>query len=237
MATPQFYETEITEIKEIAPSVKDITFSYIKPKEMIFKAGQFATLQLYDDEGNMVSRAYSIASGPSDTKKLHLCIKIIPGGKGTEIIDKLKVGDKVKMFGPGGFFTLDSKTKNHIFICTGTGIAPFVAMLEEALITNKSKDNFQVICGVRTQEDILYEDVLKNLAEKYPNFSYTVCLSREDVEKHFSGRVTMCITGHIKDFQANDYYICGVGEMVNEVIEILVNQNVSDEQIHYERYS
>jgi len=234
---PKFYETEVTDVTQLTNNVKDITFSYKDSDEMQFKGGQFVTLQLYDENGKMVSRAYSIASSPVEINKINICVKILEEGKGTKIIDQLKVGDTVKMFGPAGFFIFDSKTKKNILICTGTGVAPFIAMLEEQLTLNESKDSFNLIFGVQNQSDILYEEKWKELAKKHPNFLYTVCLSKQDIEHHFSGRVTKCLSDTIGDFQDHDYYICGVGEMVNDVIEILVKSDVPDERIHYERYS
>src|SRR5690606_17532670 len=73
-----------------------------------------------------------------------------------------------------------------VMICNGTGIAPFLGMINE----NRSKTAIDLYCGFRTNASFaLYEGFLKQqLVNKKLN-AYKVCLSREAQKEYVSHRI------------------------------------------------
>ena len=62
-----------------------------------------------------------------------------------------KVGDKVKILGPFGEFYLNTyEEEKNIFFATGTGLAPFLSLINYHKI-----NDYQIYHGVRYLEDIL----------------------------------------------------------------------------------
>ena len=60
----------------------------------------------------------------------------LEGGLGTTyLFEEAKVGTEIKFKKPAGVFTLpaDVSDKNLVFICTGTGVAPFRSMVFDLL--------------------------------------------------------------------------------------------------------
>jgi CDP-4-dehydro-6-deoxyglucose reductase len=98
-----------------------------------FRAGQYFALGLRVD-GHFVQRPYSAASPPGTSADLEFLVRLVPGGALTPSLWMLGPGDRVRIGPPKGLFRLDpGDHRRHLFLATGTGIAPLVAMLAERL--------------------------------------------------------------------------------------------------------
>ena len=120
------------------------------------------------DKRGTFNRSYSIATG--NTNSFTLTIKILPQWRGWAFINTLKENAKIEFFGPEWSFILQKNTKPKVFIATGTGLAPMIAMLEN------TPENIQktVIFWVRYESDFYYQDVLK----KFPNTKIITTVSK-----------------------------------------------------------
>lgn len=142
-------------------------------------------------------RLYSVASPTDgdgrDGKTFSLCVvrhywdnpqtgeKEIPGAASSYLCD-LKVGEKVKVTGPTGKHFLlpdDFLSRDFIFVATGTGIAPFRAMLMD-MFREGYKGQVWLILGVAYKDCLLYDDEFAAWASKHPNFTYLTAVSREE---------------------------------------------------------
>ena len=222
------FKSKILEVKNISKDTKHITITV--PSDFEFHPGQFISLILTID-GEEHRRPYSIASKPQKDQ-LDLCIKILPDGKATPTIAKLKLGDELSVMGPMGTFYISDQSlaKPIIFISTGTGITPFRSIIAHLLENNFEKP-ITLITGYRFEGNVLYEDEFKDLEEKYPNFSYQRILSREGDR---TGYVQILID---ENFDPDaDYYICGLKDMVNSVKDHLAEKGIPKENIFFEKY-
>jgi len=222
------FKSKILEITYACSDTKHLKIS--TPDGFNFSPGQFISINLNND-GREIRRPYSIASKPYPNS-LELCIKILPKGLGTPIIDKFKVGDEIDVLGPMGGFTISDKSlsKNIILISTGTGITPFRSMIHH-LLENDFKNKLTLITGYRYEGDVLYEGELKALEDEHDNFSYHRILSREGEEK---GYVQNLIE---KNFDGDaDYYICGLKEMIYSVKDFLGEKGISEDNVYFEKY-
>ena len=106
---------------------------FIKSNEDFdFVAGQFVRIKIND-----IVRSYSIASFNSSNNIFELLIVRLDGGKMTNLLfNKIKEGDKLEIKGPLGRFTLPENIDGDLlFICTGTGLAPFRSILQSIPLT------------------------------------------------------------------------------------------------------
>ncbi len=202
-----------------------------------FEAGQFISIQIPQDN-KFILRAYSICSSPKDPNIITICIKKIPGGIGSNYLYDIPIGTEIKFLGPFGEFILEEGTiQQFYFIATGTGVAPFMSIIDTHLAKYPEK-KFHLIFGVRFEKDLLYRDILNVYKRNYKNFSYDLCLSKApDDFIGFKGRVTKKILAI--DFNAETYfYICGNGSMVEDTKHILLKQkNVDISHIFHEKYN
>ncbi|MFG0306929.1 MAG: hypothetical protein ACF8Q5_12030 [Phycisphaerales bacterium JB040] len=92
-----------------------------------------------------------------------------------------QVGDEVLVTGPAGKrFVLpeDPSRHDYVFFATGTGIAPFRAMLLDLLHAG-FPSRVLVVMGVPYATDLLYHEWLTTLQQDHPEFTYLTAISRQ----------------------------------------------------------
>lgn len=208
--------------------------------DFIFKPGQFITCDLPIGEKRLDRwRSYSISNQPFNSDGIELCIGMLEDGRASKYFDEQVDQDTIIKFkGPEGMFILPEKIdQDMVFICTGTGVAPFRSMISHFEETSWPEQKVHLIFGTRQKKDILYHDEFLGLAEKHPKFKYSVALSREeykDYQGYVHGIYRRHYTGNIENKQ---FYLCGWSYMVDEAREILSKEmGAADHQIHYELY-
>jgi ferredoxin-NADP reductase len=80
-------------------------------------------------DGEEMTRAYSIASPPSENGHVAFCLNRVNEGFMSNHLCSLNPGDAITFQGPFGNFILHPPMRDTLFIATGTGIAPFRSML------------------------------------------------------------------------------------------------------------
>lgn len=199
-----------------------------------FEPGQFVTLGLQTEQG-LVERSYSIASAPGNTEKFELCISLNPEGTATPLLWNLENGAEVEYSGPHGSFVLRNGVElEHVFICTGTGIAPFRSMIAKLLESGFSEQVY-LIFGNRLQEDILYRAEFSELEEKHSNFHFIPVLSREEWNGE-RGYVHQVYETLFADGRDARFYVCGWQVMCSEARERLKKLGYNRRQYFFEDY-
>ena len=204
-----------------------------------FSAGQFITLDLPIGEKRLERwRSYSIANAPDQSNIIELVIVKVPFGKATTFLfENSALGDRFKLKGPGGVFCLPSEINNElVFICTGTGVAPFRSMVWDIKNRNKAHQKIDLIFGTRNRSGILYLEEWKNLKADLEQFDYSIALSREDFEG-YQGYVHQLYLNKFKQVIPNrTFYLCGWQNMIDEAKQNLLDLGYKKEQIIEELY-
>jgi len=210
----------------------------IKPTEPLpHLAGQFVTIKIPNQE-KLTMRAYSIASKPG-MEHFELCIKAVEGGTASNWLSALQEDKDIEFIGPAGAFTFKTTpNKSVLLIATGTGIAPIKSILEDELVNKDSKQNFELIFGLRHVKDVFYQDPLEKLAQDFPNFKYSITLSRPEDESWagLQGRVTDYMQNLELDPQSTESYACGLKPMIEETTSLLQAKGLPEEAIHHEKF-
>ena len=209
-----------------------LTFSL--PEDFTFVPGQFITMTITVNKVPH-TRSYSIASPPR-RGEIDLLIRYVENGAVTPALFAMKPGDRVQIQGPFGRFTLKDTTRGIICIATGTGIAPFRAIIPP-LLTSGYPGTVKLLEGHRTKEHIIFQDLWSELDEKHTNFDWHLCLSREETWKGDKGRVQDLLERYVPTQFKGDFYLCGVGEMVLSCQALLLERGITRDRIHSERYS
>ncbi|MGH8274651.1 MAG: FAD-binding oxidoreductase, partial [Gammaproteobacteria bacterium] len=87
------------------------------------------------------------------------------------------------MTGPAGkrfLLPAEPDRYNYVFFATGTGIAPFRAMVLDLLAAGVAEARIHLIVGVPYRTDHLYHDLFTGPARELPGFRYRSVVSRED---------------------------------------------------------
>ncbi len=228
--TEQYFISAIVE--SISPLNDETIRLIINCQEKIdYFAGQFVNLRRNDG----LTRSYSIANPTSQGNVLEFHIRLLKDGKFSQWAGRdLKTGDELQVQGPLGdcFYFTDQPTQNILLIGTGSGLAPLMGMLLEALEKGHT-GGLHLFHGSRNESGLYLVDEMRKLAERYPNVHYTPCLSGETVPLGFTvGRAHEVA---LKSFpKLNDWriYLCGHPAMVNEAKKSAFFAGVSPQQIY-----
>lgn len=209
---------KIREIRQLTES----TFVVSLPRcRFSFKAGQHISVSI---RGDYQSREYSIYSGHND-EALEILVKEVEGGYFSPKLKNLKLGDYLEIHGPFGKFGIDQKkldSHKHVFIASGTGIAPF-----HSIVRSYEGLSYQLIHGVRYPSEA-YEK------ELYPADRYVLCTTKNP-DNNFHGRVTDYLRAHSFD-ENTAFYLCGNSDMIFDAMEILKEKGFQREDINVEVY-
>jgi len=125
----------LTHKSEVAVDTVKLRFSFSNLKTLTgephhenfnFAPGQFVSIGF----SATAWRAYSIAS-TNQEKELELVVRLVEDGVGSEAFKAAEIGTSFEFKGPFGHFQLSKNENAHLVFCaTGTGIAPFRAMVK-----------------------------------------------------------------------------------------------------------
>ena len=163
--------------------------------------------------GRMIRRAFCISSESRAHECLEFYVTVVLSGELTPRLFNLKVGARLWV-GPRaeGYFTLDKlATKHVLMIATGTGLAPYMAMIRNELGLRvdgrvgpravwqcNGQRHFVVAHGARYSWDLGYRTELIGLARHCTNFHYLPVITRPDEDATWRGR-----SGHLQDVIAS----------------------------------
>ena len=219
----EFY-TSVLDIKNLS---KGNYIIRLDKKHMEFNAGQFFSIGL---EKLGVNREYSVASSPTENY-IDFYIREIKDGTISSSLRNLEVGDKVKILGPFGEFYLNTyeEEKKYIFFATGTGLAPFLSLINYHKI-----NDYQIYHGVRYLEDIFTLFELKN---------YNAFVSREkelDLNGFKNNNINIKkgrMNKYLENLTLNEnmlFFLCGNSQMVSDIYDILVSKKIGQKNIFTE---
>ncbi|MHB1678427.1 MAG: 2Fe-2S iron-sulfur cluster-binding protein [Sulfuriferula sp.] len=182
------------------------------PELVEYRPGQF--INLYRDA--QFSRSYSIASIPTDDY-LRLHVRRLPDGcMSNWIHDQLQLGDSLQISAPVGscFYLPDKSEQPLLLIGTGSGLAPLMGILRDAL-NQHHVGPIYLYHGSRDRAGLYLVDELREIEHLYPNFYYTPCVSSGiEAPEYKAGRaVDVALAAH-SDLAGWRVYLCGNPDMV-----------------------
>lgn len=223
---------QVLKKEQVTEKVFFVTFRPVTPSSIEFRAGQNMMLMISPG----VNRTMSIASPPSATDIL-MVHDISPMGPGSKWTLGLKVGDSATIVAPtGGILSFLDTPKRKVMVATGTGIAPFHAMILDA-IEKKSSVPMMLYWGQRYEQDVYWKEEFDAIAGSASTFSWKQILSRPTPAwQGLTGHVTEHVLLMEKDLTGSEFYICGNKAMTEEVKAKLLEKNVPKEQIKTELF-
>ena len=198
--------------RRLTPSVWEVTLGLEGPVGA-WAPGQFARLHVGEDAW----RDYSIAG--FEDGALRLLVSTRTGGAGSRFIERAETGARTVVELPLGRYRLKETGRRRVFVATGTGLAPFLAMFRHA----DGLENDTLLFGCRRRE----ED-LTSLVEAVLPGRVVRCVSRETAPGLFHGRVTDALRQADVDLSGADVYLCGSAAMVADCREILDHAGVAE---------
>ncbi len=219
----QLHHARVDRITQLTHDVRELGLRLTDPAEIHFKAGQFVSFEVpHPTLPRPATRAYSIASPPSQKGRITLLLNLIPGGPGSTYLFGLKEGDDTQFKGPAGSFYLkEDGQRDLLLVATGTGITPLRSMLDHLLESNFAR-SATLYWGLRSQKDLYYQKEFEALAAQHRNFHFITTLSRpEPGWTGATGRVTTLVEKQVSSVANLSVYLCGNSGMIGEVSAII----------------
>src|ERR1700722_20379909 len=234
-AEEKFYQARIVERQDLS---EDLWTIHIDPGgEFHFQAGQYATLGAITPEKH-IERAYSIVSAPFEPH-LEFFLERVPQGALTPLLYKEQIGDTLTLRKIAkGRFTLDTVggRKNHLLLCTVTGVAPFVSYIRTM---RKEWDEgrrdlghkLYLLEGASRSWEFGYRDELESCAREVPWLECVSTVSRSWEDAGWKGEL-----GRVDDLirkytdlwgltpETTSAYLCGHPTMIENGKGILLRR-------------
>ena len=230
------------------------SFTVTRPTSFKFTAGQFVRLGVnpsqlhYHQQNNLtldsvsdeaIFRAYSIVSSPFD-EVLEFFSIVIPDGAFTSQLQHLQVGDELLLNTmPFGFLTLaryqQPLPKDLWLLATGTGLAPFLSMLQD-LQTWQDYKHIVLAYSARTADELAYVGKIKQLQDDFgslvdnpAHLIFVPIVTRESVDGTLGERLPKLLlegalqqqAGISLEIDSAHVMVCGNPEMVDDTKEAL----------------
>jgi ferredoxin-NADP reductase len=239
MASFKTYRTRLVRAVSLSHLTKHLEFEMLDTRRFDFVAGQWLSFKQLKPDGEEITRAYSIASPPSDDNRFALCLNRVQDGFMSNFLCDMKERDEISCQGPFGDFILRPPLRDTVFIATGTGVAPFRSMLQWLLVDQSRHQGkqFWLLFGNRYEQDIYYHSEWQRLAAERPNFHYLPTLSRGGTDwQGLRGYVQEHLHRIVQGRTEMHAYICGLDKMVSANRELLKSLGWDRKSIRYEKY-
>ncbi len=243
---PSFHHLKVAAISRETPDAVSIAFDVPEAlrETFAFHPGQYLTLSA-DIDGREARRSYSICSALGEPH-LRVGVKKLADGRFSRFVnERLAVGDAIRVMPPQGRFTaLKGEQHDYLLLAAGSGITPMLS-IAKTVLAHEPASTVTLVYGNRSSDRIMFLEELEDLKDRHMGrFSLIHLLSREaqDVEL-LSGRIDgariagLAGRGLIDPLAADGVFICGPGQMIDDVAAALKRLGVADDRLRFERFT
>jgi len=208
-----------------------------------FNPGQYATLGLMGLEDKLVQRPMSISSSADRLDEYEFFIRLVEGGEFTPLLWERRVGDPINIKGAKGRFVLQEDGRTGVLVASGTGLAPFMSMIETLRDRGQTRD-LVLLHGVSHDFDLAWRSHLEELAGSgsFP-VRYAGTVSRPQNCPNWTGltgRVEAIVEGQLEQHgltpENATIYLCGNPDMIEAVEAMAAGRGFPPEQVRKELY-
>ncbi len=244
MASDYPYNGTISRWEEVADGLAIVAVAS-NEAPFPFAPGQYATLGLMG-EVKLVQRPMSISSSADDLSEYEFFIRRVRDGGFTPLLWERGLGDPINIKGPKGKFLLKDDDRRCLFVATGTGLAPFMSMID-TLRARAQQRQIWLLHGVSYEHDLAWREELTDLAATasgggFP-LHYAATISRPSdaaAWRGLTGRAEAVLDAHLDEHgltAANTtIYLCGNPDMVSAVEEIAMRRGFAPDHVRKELY-
>ncbi len=242
----EFHPLKVAAVERIAEDAACLTVEIPSALRdaFAFHAGQYVTVRRMI-EGREERRTYSIVTAPGGGV-LKLGIRLQLGGRMSgELASTLRPGDLLDVGTPmGRFRTSISADREHSYVAfaAGSGITPILSLATD-ILAREPRSRFTLIYGNRSISRTMFLEETLALKNRYiDRFSVHFVMSREPQQTEWlNGRIDghkiRELARHMPEVSsADEYLICGPGDMVDEVRNAIKTLN-GNAPIRFERFA
>jgi ring-1,2-phenylacetyl-CoA epoxidase subunit PaaE len=241
-----FHPLKVAGVERVAEDAACVTLQIPARLRDAFahQAGQYVTVRRTINQCDE-RRTYSIVTAPGSCT-LKLGIRLQEGGRMSgELAANLHCGDLLEVGTPmGRFRTAISAEREHCYVAfaAGSGITPIVSLATD-ILAKEAGSRFTLIYGNRSTARTMFLEETLALKNRYiDRYAVHFVMSREPQQTELlngriDGRKVAELARQIVEISsADEYLVCGPGDMVDEIRQALKTLN-SEAPIRFERFA
>ena len=232
---------EVIDIKKTTQDIHQITMRPVEGSMINYQAGQYGFFRFVDSDISSEAHPFSFSSAPNHTEDT-LQIMVKEDGDWTSELGQVVEGDKVTIEGPYGNYYADEIKHSDtpiVLLSGGIGVTPNFSILRHEIAKNSDR-RIVFVWGLDTEDDMMYIDELDKIENEFPNFSYHLVFSGEEVEGYPHGFID-------QDFMENEeldqffetahFHVCGPPPMLEAAKGLLADNDVGEDQASIEEFA
>lgn len=244
----RFHTLKIKDVRRETADAVSIAFDIplAIQHEYQFKQGQYITVKL-NVNGEELRRSYSICTSPYSEKELRVAVKEVKDGRASTLMNRTwKVGDTVEVMTPMGNFSSilsGNNKKRYVLFAGGSGITPMMSILKSVLYIEK-QSTVTLVYANRDEDSVIFKGELDKIVSENTDRIKLVNVydhPKTEVNELQKGLLTIdrvkAIIENYGGVNADEYFICGPGPMMENIKQALEGLKISKEKIHIEYFS
>ncbi|WP_019448954.1 benzoate 1,2-dioxygenase electron transfer component BenC [Cupriavidus sp. BIS7] len=227
------FEGAIAAVAPLSDSTIGFSIDLDDPAALSFLPGQYVNVEI---PGSGLTRAYSFSSAPGASQAAFVVRNVPQGRMSSFLSGEAQSGQRMAFSGPFGSFYLRPVTRPVLFLAGGTGIAPFLSMLD-VLAASSNAHPVRMVYGVTNDIDLVATDKLDAAAAGIEGFNYRTCVADAGSGHDRKGYVTSHVDPEWINGGDVDIYLCGPVAMVEAVRDWLQASGITPANFYYEKFS
>ena len=235
---------------EKRPESDDVTSFFFRSSDGVplptFEPGQYLPLAVpIEGEDRATERTYSLSNSPSEGL-YRITVKREPKGLVSRTLhDDVEVETQFESGAPSGEFVLVDTADPIVFLSSGIGLTPLVAMLKaiaEKATRGEPTPKVTWIHGARDSAHHALAEEVRQAGALLPSFSQTTFFSQpkptdqEGIDYDKKGRIGAEALDLIGADPSTRFYLCGPGPFMSLVVSELEGRGISPDRIHHESF-
>lgn len=242
-------------IAELLPDADDaVAVALDVPRELqseyVGLPGQHVVLRAELD-GGQARRTYSLTNVPGEWP-LRIVARVHKNGRmSRHLAEQLQVGDRIDVLPPNGSLTPRvaqasvgaGSARTYVAFAAGCGITPVIAVIKAVLAADPG-NQFILFYGNSSTGRVMCLEELLGLKNQFINrLALHFVMSREPQEVDlYNGRVDAARVRELartlfEAEQVAEFFVCGPGDMIEQVSGVLRELKVAPDRIHSEHFT
>jgi ring-1,2-phenylacetyl-CoA epoxidase subunit PaaE len=242
----KFHSLEVAQISPDAEDAVAIALAVPTPLREEYRghAGQHVVVRATVD-GEELRRTYSLVNAPGEWP-----LRIVPrvhshGRMSRYLAEQLRSGDRLDVLPPNGSFTprdASAPRGSYVAFAAGCGITPVLSVARTVLAQGAAR--FMLFYGnCHTARTMCLEQLLALKDRHLGRLALHFVMSREPQEVALyngrldGARVRELATRLFRPLEVSEYFVCGPGDMIEQVGAALRDLGVDGARVHAEHFT